>query len=302
MNKDVRDRLIQIHQCRHVYWNTLHQFLKLDSTLKKIYKLSKKDLERFFTTSSHVNAFYEDLHHTSADELLKKYRQGDVKTITIADDLYPPVLKSIYDPPWTLYYKGDITLLHESKIISIVGTRMPSLNGMKSARLVLEPLVDDQWVIVSGLAYGIDTLAHQVCVSKRGKTIAVLGSGFNHIYPNKNAALASEIARNHLLLSEYPPFVKPQKWHFPMRNRIISGLSLGTIIIEAKEKSGSLITAHLALEQGREVFAVPGSIVDPSAKGTNQLIQQGAYAVLHGNDVVNYFYSLNTAKIGENTL
>lgn len=285
--ENIRERLIHIHQCRMVNWKTLYHFLKQDSSLHSVYQMSKQELTPFFQGDRNkVNVFYHDLHFQTASDLILKYRNQQIFPITIIDPEYPPLLKHIYDPPWVLYAKGHIHLLQTKKCISVVGTRTPSENGTKSMEKVIPPLVHTGWVIVSGLANGIDTGAHMITIREKGTTISVLGSGFSHIYPSKNISLAHKIAMDHLLLSEYPPYQRPQKWHFPRRNRIISGLSLGTIVVEAMKRSGSLITAYQALESGREVFAIPGSILESRSVGTNLLIKDGANSILTAEDVM----------------
>lgn len=160
--------------------------------------------------------------------------------------------------------------------------------------IVLPPLIQNGWIVVSGLAKGIDAEAHRLCLRHHGETIAVIAGGLYYMYPPENESLFRQLATTQLIISEYPPFVRPQTWHFPMRNRIISGLSLGTLVVQAKERSGSLITAHFALQQGREVFAIPGDITTKEALGTNRLIQQGAKLILSSEDIEEEFRHLFT--------
>ncbi|WP_408010978.1 DNA-processing protein DprA [Pseudalkalibacillus sp. A8] len=202
------------------------------------------------------------------------------------DTEYSSLLREIFDPPLVLYIKGDKALLTGRRILSVVGTRDASLNGHRSLEKILTPLIEKGWTIVSGLAFGIVIAAHRQAIASGGSTIAVLGSGFHHVYRREHTDIARNIASSHLLVSEYPPDRKPAKWQFPMRNRIISGLSRGTLIIEAREKSGSLITGDQALQQGREVFAVPGSILEPRTRGTHYLIQQGAKLTTSAEDIL----------------
>lgn len=200
---------------------------------------------------------------------------------------YPASLKTIHDPPPVLFLKGDVKLLNEQRLIGIVGTRSPSLYGKRAAVHLVRELCKKSWTIVSGLAKGIDGLAHQESICSKGRTIGVIAGGFNSIYPREHRQLAGQMAENHLLVSEHPPHVKPQKWHFPMRNRLISGLTEGIVVVQGKEKSGSLITAYQALEQGREVFAVPGPIFDANSFGPSRLIQEGAKLVLNIEDILS---------------
>lgn len=200
---------------------------------------------------------------------------------------YPASLKTIHDPPPVLFLKGNKKLLHEQRLIGIVGTRCPSLYGKRAAVQLVRELCKNSWTIVSGLAKGIDGLAHQESIRSKGRTIGVIAGGFNSIYPREHRQLAGQMAESHLLVSEHPPHIKPQKWHFPMRNRLISGLTEGIVVVQGKEKSGSLITAYQALEQGREVFAVPGPIFDANSFGPSRLIQEGAKLVLTIEDILN---------------
>lgn len=188
-------------------------------------------------------------------------------------------------PPAVLFAKGDMTLLSKGRKIGIVGTRNPTAYGKQVVNHLTKEICRKGWVIVSGLASGIDGMSHAASIKAKGRTIGVIAGGFQHIYPRENLQLADHMAKHHILLSEHPPETKPQKWHFPMRNRIISGLSEGVIVVQGKEKSGSLITAYQALEQGREVFAVPGSLFDPYAGGPIKLIQQGAKAIWSAEDI-----------------
>ena len=216
--------------------------------------------------------------------------------ITIEDKRYPALLKQIPDPPLVLYAIGNIELLGMANI-AIVGSRNPSYSGRKLAQDFAASLSDTGLGITSGLALGIDAEAHAGCLSVKGKTIAVLGHGLDTIYPAKHKNLAKAIIENGLLLSEYPPGVKPLRHHFPQRNRIISGISLGVLVVEAARQSGSLITARLAMEQGREVFAIPGSINNPLTKGGHALIKQGAKLVEDITDITEELGHLYNANL-----
>lgn len=240
-------------------------------------------MARFSMRRGDTATFYEDLHRSSITEILREYKRKKIKIVSVFDAGYPPLLREIYDPPWVLYCKGNVSLFGTPRMLSVVGTRRPSRTGLQALRKILAPLVADGWGVVSGLADGIDSAAHRLALNAR--TIAVLGSGFEHVYPHGAQPLADEIASSHLLVSEYPPDTRAEPWQFPHRNRIISGLTKGTLVVEAREKSGSLITADQALEQGRDVFAVPGSIFEPRSVGTNRLIQQGAKPVLDAKDI-----------------
>lgn len=284
--EEMKKRLVHIHSARGIGWKSIYKFIHFDSTLQSIFTLNEHQLSSLFQmTAKNAKLFYTDLHSTSTDALIDQFNKEQVHLLTIFDNEYPACLSKIYDPPWVLYLKGNRSLL-KSNCISVVGTRNPSPYGIDIIKAIIPVLIKNNWTIVSGLALGIDAEAHKISIKEKGNTIAVLGSGVNQIYPASNLSLASEMAISQLLLSEFPPYRKAEKWHFPLRNRIISGLSKGTVIIEAKERSGSLITAEQALEQGRDVFAVPGSIFEPRSQGTNRLIQQGAKLVLTAEDIM----------------
>lgn len=204
----------------------------------------------------------------------------------ITNESYPALLRQIYAPPRKLYYKGDVNLL-EKTCIAVVGTRKPTQYGEYMTEKIIEDLKVLDIAIVSGLAKGIDTIAHESALKNNIPTIAVLGSGLENIYPKQNQGLADEIGEKGLLISEYGPTAEPKDFHFPQRNRIISGLSVATIMIEAPEKSGALITARFALEHGREIFAVPGDADRENSLGALRLLQNGgAYPISSGLDVI----------------
>lgn len=203
----------------------------------------------------------------------------------IEDQYYPDQLKEIYNPPLGLFYAGDVTFL-ASPMLSIVGSRKGTSYGQAVLRQLMPDFIAHSLTIVSGGARGIDAFAHKEAIKNKGRTIAVLGTGLNLVYPQENKRLQQQIAWNHLLLSEYPLNTRPDRAHFPMRNRIIAGLSFGTLVIEAEYRSGSLITSNIALNEGREVFAVPGSIFQDLSIGTNDLIKHGAKLVLSSSDVL----------------
>ncbi|MDJ0701013.1 MAG: DNA-processing protein DprA [Woeseiaceae bacterium] len=206
-------------------------------------------------------------------------------TIRLGDDDYPELLARIPDPPELLYVLGDIDALHMPSI-AIVGSRNPTRGGVRNAHDFASHLGKTGFTIVSGLAQGIDTAAHRGALDAGAPTVAFLGTGVDRVYPAANRDLAHEIAASGALVSEFPLGTQPQAWHFPRRNRLISGASLGTLVIEAARRSGSLITARLAGEQGREVFALPGSIHNPLVRGCHQLIRSGAKLVETADDIL----------------
>lgn len=196
-------------------------------------------------------------------------------------------LKQIYNPPVLLFYQGDLELLEKSKL-AVVGTRNASKNGIQSVQKIIKEL-NNRFVIVSGLARGIDTAAHIASLKNGGQTIAVIGTGLDNIYPKENKDLQTYIGKHHLVLTEYEAGAQPLKYHFPERNRIIAGLVEGLVVCEAKMRSGSLITCERALEEGREVYAIPGSIMDGKSDGCHHLIQEGAKCVTSGLDIISEY-------------
>jgi DNA processing protein len=198
---------------------------------------------------------------------------------------YPGLLEEIYDPPLVLYARGNLEIM-EDPCIAIVGTRKPSIYGLQMSQGIASDLGSRGVTVVSGLARGIDAAAHRGCLEGHGKTIAVLGCGIDVVYPKEHKQLTQKILERGLLLSEFTPGTSPSPQNFPVRNRIISGLSLGTVIVEASEYSGSLITARLAMEQNRELFAIPGNLTSPQSFGPNFLIKQGAKLVQSWRDII----------------
>ncbi|NCN25602.1 DNA-protecting protein DprA [Candidatus Falkowbacteria bacterium CG10_big_fil_rev_8_21_14_0_10_37_14] len=220
-----------------------------------------------------------------------------IKTITIEDDNYPQSFKNIYQPPFVLFYKGSLKIFN-TPLLSVVGSRRHSPYARQAINALVKPVAEAGITIVSGLAIGIDSLAHQAALDGHGFTIAIPGSGLakKHLYPHSHERLAQQIIeQGGLLLSEFAPNVDGLPPNFPRRNRLIAGLSPVTLVIEAAKRSGSLITARLAMEHGREVWAVPGPITSPQSIGTNNLISQGATPILSVNDILE-FYNLGVPK------
>jgi len=212
--------------------------------------------------------------------------------LTLEDENYPVLLAEIYDPPLVLYHYGE--LYKREPAMAMVGSRTPTPYGSMVAEELASELAGAGITIVSGMARGIDSACHRGSLKAGGRTIAVLGSGLDIIYPPENRRLAREIAQGGSVLTEFPPGTSPEKRNFPKRNRVISGLSWGTIVVEAGEKSGALITTDFALEQGRDVFAVPGPITSKFSVGTNRLIKQGAILVESSGDVLDYYQLENS--------
>lgn len=228
---------------------------------------------------------------------MERYRALDIKALkevftrfpsfSILDKVYPMALAQIYNPPVLLFYQGDLTLLEQPKL-SVVGSRDCSKIGIASVQKIITDL-DNQLVIVSGLARGIDTAAHMASLRAGGKTIGVIGTGLDSYYPKENRDLQDYLATHQLLLSEYEAGQGPLRFHFPERNRVIAGLSQGTMVVEAKRRSGSLITCERAMEEGRDVYAVPGNIIDGKSDGCHHLIQEGGKCIMTGQDILEEY-------------
>jgi len=231
--------------------------------------------------ASNINNFrdWDKINHD-----LEFLNKNGINIVTYQDEYYPAKLINIYDRPPFLYVQGS--LIKDDINIAIVGSRIASTYGKYTTEKISRELAGKGLTIVSGLARGIDSAAHRGALFAGGRTIAVLGSGLDVVYPPENKKLFADIIQTGAVISEFPPGTPPRSANFPSRNRIISGISYGVLVVEAGEKSGSLITARLALEQGREVFAVPGSIDASNSRGTNKLIKQGAKLIENADDIV----------------
>ena len=243
-------------------------------------ELRRSGLDRHVV--SNITKERSDISPDGEMEQLDRY---GISVLTCNSPGYPARLKEIYDYPPVLYIRGSIKPEDEWSV-SVVGTRRATIYGRQVAEEISADLARHSITVVSGLARGIDTIAHKSALEAGGRTIAVLASGLDTVYPAENADLAHRIMENGALVSEYPLGTKPRADNFPRRNRIMSGMSLGVLVVEAGESSGAMITANLALEQNREVFAVPGSVLSPSSRGTNRLIQEGAKLVRSYSDIL----------------
>jgi len=219
------------------------------------------------------------------EKALAYYEKEKISLLSWQDALYPPLLSHIYDPPALLFVKG--TLQEYEKCIAVVGSRVAGTYGIFVTERLCRELAMQGITVVSGMARGIDSAAHRGALAVKGRTIAVLGNGLDTVYPPENLSLCQSIAEHGALMTEYPLNTPPRQKHFPARNRIISGISMGVVVVEAGEKSGSLITAKFALEQSREVFAIPGAIDAPGSKGTHKLLKEGAKLVETVDDILD---------------
>jgi DNA processing protein len=229
------------------------------------------------------------------DKVLHQIDAQGITVLTWDDELYPRRLKEIDQPPPVLYLRGALTA-EDAWAVAVVGTRRVSAYGRQVTEDMASYLASNGVTIISGMARGVDAIAHQAALQADGRTLAVLGSGVDRLYPPEHAQLAGKIMTHGAVLSDYAPGTPPDASNFPPRNRIISGLSMAVVVVEAGETSGALITARFAADQGREVFAVPGNILAPQSKGTNALIAQGAHPLLNGRDLLDL---LNLAHVPE---
>ena len=280
------------------YWVALAQFRPFGAV--RLSRLARRfsTIERAFVASAVelvdagiepeiASRFLQERIHIDPDSLYRELEVHGVRLLTIQDDIYPPLLKEIYDPPAVLFVRGTLPD-PARKHLAVVGSRRATRYGKRAVDTLIEPAARAGVVIVSGLAYGIDEAAHDAALRAQGTTVAVLGSGVDQesIYPSRNRALASRIlAQGGALVSEFPLFTPPLKQHFPFRNRIIAGLCHGTLVVEATIKSGSLITARSAMESGRDVYAVPGPIDSELSQGPHELIKTGATPVTKPEDI-----------------
>lgn len=279
--------LLALHYTYPLTLNKLHILLNEARSIDELKWLSASDLAHILnietTKASALKKTYSSLQER---DLEKYYASLNIEPIPYTSADYPKELRQLPDAPVMLYTKGNRNLLASKKKIACIGSRQATQYSVEAFRQLMPPLIAAGYVVVSGLAKGADTLAHRAAIHYGGHTIAVLGHGLQTIYPKSNEELAGYMAQHQLLISEYPPHIGPRKHHFPMRNRIISGLSDALVVTEAAMRSGTIITTELALEQGKDVFAVPGPITSAQSSGTNNLIKEGATPVWNGYQII----------------
>jgi len=263
--------------------------------LEKAWLASEKALRKAGLEENLILEITQMTKTISPEKELEKIKKLNLEIKTYLDSDYPSLLNQIYSPPALLYIKGQ--LIKEDEIaVAIVGTRKPTNYGRQAAYEIAYHLANQGVTIISGLALGIDSIAHQAALEAGGRTIAVLACGLDHVYPLANKNLAEKISQQGALISEFPLGRPALAYNFPQRNRIIAGLSLGTVVIEAPQESGALITAQFALDQNREVFALPGSIYSPASQGPNNLIKMGAKLITSYKDILD---ELNLGRVEE---
>lgn len=284
---EVEKRLLALHYFFPVPKNRLNRLYEVDPNLENFQTYSTERLANLLKiTNLKASQLKVNFLKNSTTPYENLYEQYEITPIPFSNSLYPEHLLKLIDPPAVLYMKGDHKILSNKLKVAIIGSRNATAYSREAMSLIVPPLVKNNTVIVSGLAKGADTMAHEATIAYGGKTIAVLGHGLFHLYPKENGRLATEISRDHLLITEYPPYVKPERWTFPMRNRIISGLSDAVVVTESAIKSGTMITVEHALENGKDVYAVPGSVTSELSAGPNRLIDEGAQPLWNGFQIV----------------
>ncbi|MFC1624063.1 DNA-processing protein DprA [Candidatus Omnitrophota bacterium] len=281
-----REGLIILNMVEDLGSIRTQNLLKHFGTLDRIFKAKEDELIKVKDIGLKIALkIVQSIKKIDIKKELHLVKKHNVSVITFLDEEYPENLKNIYDPPIVLYVKGKI-LPQDNTSVAIVGSRLASFYGLKTAERLGFELSSRGITVVSGLARGIDSSAHKGALKAKGRTLAILGSGILNIYPEEHTILANEISAKGAVISEFPMMTIPQKGNFPKRNRIISGLSLGVVVVEASEKSGALITSDIAVEQGRDVFAVPGKIDSFTSKGTHKLIKHGAKLAETASDIL----------------
>ncbi|MFH1486628.1 MAG: DNA-processing protein DprA [Chloroflexota bacterium] len=253
--------------------------------LERAWHASAAELQAAGLDSRSIRAITSKRGQISLDAEMEKLARYHVDVATWNDPSYPARLKEVYDLPPVLYRRGTFTT-EDEWAVAVVGTRRPTFYGRQVAEQLASDLARSSVTVISGLALGIDSIAHKSALDSGGRTIAVMGCGLDTVYPSEHLKLAQAIMEDGCLISEYPLGTLPRAENFPRRNRLMSGISLGVLVVEAGERSGALITANFALEQNREVFAVPGSVLSPISRGTNRLIQDGAKLALGIQDIL----------------
>ena len=272
---------------------SLYRIEEVFGSFRAFYQADRGALYGSFIDTGVIDAVLEQ-RRVPPERLLEEYESHNIRIVCWNEPLYPKKLKYISNPPYVLYYRGDLEIT-DQPCLAIVGSRVATLYGKTTAQKLAKELAAAGMVIVSGLARGIDSEAHRGAL-EAGRTIAVLGSGLDVIYPPENRRLYQDIMASGAIISEFPLHTAPEPHNFPLRNRIISGLSRGVLVIEAKEKSGALITADFALEQGKDVFALPGPINSKTSAGPNNLIKQGAKLITGIEDILEEYYDINRTQ------
>ncbi len=276
--------------------------LRYYGSAESIHNATVSDMETVTPLTPSERVSLGDKSYEEADGILRRCHIANISMVTMGDESYPDRLRNIPDPPLTLYYRGTLPNFDQEVTLSLVGTRKCSVSGLLTAKSLGGQIAACGGLVISGMALGIDSMAMEGALLVGASVVGIAGGGVDVVYPKSNANLIDRVVKNGCLLSEYPPGTKPHGWHFPRRNRILSGLSLGIIVVEAPEKSGALITARHALSQGRDVYAVPGNIGTPSTEGSNRLLKEGANMAVSGWDVMSSYQADFPEKVREAAL
>ncbi|MFF2908546.1 DNA-processing protein DprA [Paenibacillus sp. NPDC057934] len=283
-----RDLLFGLNEVQGVGWKSIHKICTAGLLTEKAFSCVPEDWERIGLNGKVAASLATIFAPEWIAERHSLIEERGIGLVTILDEDYPAMLKETVEPPWVLYYRGRLELLSRPGI-AMVGTRVPTAYGIKVGEMLASELSTAGLTVVSGLARGIDSVCHKAALKGHGSTIAVTATGMDKVYPPENRELLRAVAQDGLVLTEYPLGTPSHPGLFPRRNRIIAGLSLGTVVVEADSRSGSLITADAALEAGRDVFAVPGPLTSPKSRGALDLIKQGAKLVTGSADIVEEY-------------
>lgn len=293
MDQLVRN-LLALHYVQPMSIKRLQPLLQADKTLETLSYITPSKLAQYLKlTIQQSRRLLEKYHQLIKQDMKLYYEQQSIIAIPFFDEFYPIALLQVYDPPAVIYCKGNTELLQKNKKIAIVGSRKATNYSQKCLNHLMPELINNGIVIVSGLAKGVDSMAHRSAIEHSGQTIGVLGNGFAHIYPKQNEKLQRAMEMKHLVITEYPPHIPPRKWSFPMRNRIISGMSDGVLVTEAAGKSGTMSTVDYALNHGKNIFTIPGDIFSPLSKGPNALILEGATPIWNAQQIIEEMKEFN---------
>ncbi|WP_310829095.1 DNA-processing protein DprA [Paenibacillus pedocola] len=298
---ETRDLLFGLNEVEGIGWKSIDRIRQAGLLTKRAFVCSPEDWQKAGLPAKIAQRLAEAF---DAGWILKRrllMEESGVAMVTVLDEQYPALLKETAQPPWVLYYRGSLEYASRPAI-AMVGTRVPTAYGRKVGEMLSEQLSTAGLAVVSGLARGIDSVCHEAALACGGITIAVVATGLDKVYPPENRELEREISQKGLVLSEYPLGTQSHPGLFPQRNRIIAGLTLGTLVVEADSRSGSLITADAALEAGRDVFAVPGPVTSPKSRGALDLIKQGAKLVTSAEDIVEEYISFIPVKADRESL
>lgn len=285
--EQLTNNLLALHYIHPMSLKQLTPLLKEDSHLNHLNYIHPLKLAKLLkVTSEKASKLLNDFNRVRNTNWAEYYQQKNIEPVLFFSANYPDALLEVYDPPAVLYCRGDITILPKQKKLAIVGSRKSTNYSQKSLEHILPELISQDIVIVSGLARGADQMAHSATIKLRGSTIAVLGNGLDFVYPREHHTIQKYMEEHQLVITEYPPYMGPKKWQFPMRNRIISGLSDAILVTEAAIGSGTMSTVDYGLNHGKNIFSIPGNIFSTLSGGPHMLIQLGATPIWSGAQII----------------